>query len=99
MGEVSCWKKAGRSPDKLKAAKPDAIREVGAGRQQLRATAPVTTSRRRLRLAGRVVQWGRIVAFSDVAVNKGRQLRLGQRSDLLRVHFPALDHDERRDAA
>jgi hypothetical protein len=31
MEGVSCGRKAGRSPDKLKAAKPDAIREVGAG--------------------------------------------------------------------
>src|SRR5436190_15964367 len=31
MEGVSYGRKAGRSPDKLKAAKPDAIREVGAG--------------------------------------------------------------------
>jgi hypothetical protein len=43
MEGISYGRKAGRSPDKLKAVKPDAKkREVGAGEA---ATAPVTTSR------------------------------------------------------
>ena len=39
------------------------------------------------------------VAGSEVAVNKGGELRLRQRADLLRVGLAALEQDQRRDAA